>query len=197
MNLPPRFKLVPPRVQLLLPPGARGAAEVQRDGNTPVRLAPIRDERRGPLRVRTLTADAQTYSPMVIEHVELHEQGAQYTLPLPEGWTCIVYVRRGSVQIGGGETASDVRTFETCYLERAGGDCLAVSNAGRRSADVLVLAGEPIGAPTVASGTMVMNSQAEVQQAVSDYQRGSFGIPWEHTLDDDTWAAACDARSGR
>ena len=58
-----------------------------------------------------------------------------------------------------------------------------------------VLAGEPIGAPVVASGTMVMNTQADVQQALSDYQRGEFGYPWAHELGDDEWARQCDARS--
>ena len=63
--------------------------------------------------------------------------------------------------------------------------------------DVLVLAGEPIGAPVVASGTMVMNSESEVNQANYDYQRGAFGVPWPHELDDDAWARQCDERAAR
>ena len=39
----------------------------------------------------------------------------------------------------------------------------------------------------VASGTMVMNSQQQVDQAVRDYQSGAFGVPWGHTLDDEQW----------
>ena len=34
---------------------------------------------------------------------------------------------------------------------------------------------------------MVMNSPAEVNQAYEDYQRGTFGIPWDHKLDDASW----------
>ena len=60
-----------------------------------------------------------------------------------------------------------------------------------------MLAGAPIGAPVVASGTMVMNSDADVQQAMADYQRGDFGVPWEHTLPDEEWAANCDQRAAR
>ena len=214
VNLPPSDKMVAPRVQLLVPEGDRGhAAEVQREGSTPVRRAKIVDRLSKGVRVRTLastvdnygnggeTVGASTYSPMTIEHVELSAAGASYSLPLPEGWTCIVYVRRGEVvfdgSTGGGETGDEpsvAKMYETAYLSRRGGDGLLISNAGSRPADVLVLAGEPIGAPVVASGTMVMNTQGDVNQAMSDYQAGQFGIPWDHTVDDDQWVKICEAR---
>ena len=57
-----------------------------------------------------------------------------------------------------------------------------------------LLSGSPSHAPVVASGTMVMNSDAQVQQAMYDYQRGAFGAPWDHRVDDEEWARACDAR---
>ena len=124
VNLPPRDKLSAPRIQALVPGDARtSAVEVQREGTTPVLRASIGDERRGDVRVRTLArsgladakpesagAGALTYSPMIIEHVELSEPGATYTLPLPDGWTCLVYVRRGAVSFGdGGGGARDAR----------------------------------------------------------------------------------------
>jgi len=215
VNLPPSDKMVSPRVQLLMPEGDDGrAAEVQREGSTPVRRARIVESRSPGVRVRTLASavdnygkgageavGASTYSPMTIEHVELSADGASYTLLLPEGWTCIVYVRRGAVvfdgSTGGGESGGEPSVagmYDTAYLSRSGGDGLAISSAGGRAADVLVLAGEPIGAPVVASGTMVMNTQGDVDQALRDYQAGQFGIPWDHTVDDDEWAKACDAR---
>ena len=46
----------------------------------------------------------------------------------------------------------------------------------------------------VASGTMVMNSQAQVNEALRDYQAGTFGEPWDHKLDDDEWSAWCAKR---
>ena len=83
---------------------------------------------------------------------------------------------------------------ETVYMRRDGGDCLSLSNVHGGESDVMVFAGEPIGAPVAAQGTMVMNSDAQVQQAMYDYQRGTFGSPWDHRIDDEEWAAACDAR---
>ena len=31
----------------------------------------------------------------------------------------------------------------------------------------------------------------------ADYQQGEFGIPWDHLLSDQEWAAKCDARVRR
>ncbi|MGN6375432.1 MAG: pirin-like C-terminal cupin domain-containing protein, partial [Sphingomonas sp.] len=36
---------------------------------------------------------------------------------------------------------------------------------------------DPIGEPVVAHGPFVMNSEAEIVQAIRDYQRGLFGDP--------------------
>ena len=202
-------------MQLLEPRAAQGvAAEVTREGSTAVRRAPIAEERSrdGRVTVRYLargdaddasTVGAETYTPMTIAHVELNGEGASHTLPLPEGWTCLVYVRKGAVGLGGGAAAERpgalpgvAEMHEMAYLPRTGGECLELTNAvsGGQTTDVLVLSGRPIGAPVVASGTMVMNSDLQVRQAMGDYQRGNFGIPWEHTLDDDEWAAQCDRR---
>ena len=215
VNLPPSAKFVAPRVQLLTQRSG-SIAEVVREGQTPVRCAAIAQTelQGGSVTVRTLAgtppdagagADAgkaagavdatagavgaQTYTPMKIEHVELRGRDAAYTLPLPDGWTCIVYVRRGRVSSGG----AVAEMHETLYMSRHGGECLQLANGADGESDVLILAGEPIGAPVVASGTMVMSTQAQVNQAVSDYQRGEFGIPWDHTLSDDEWQSQCDA----
>ena len=113
-------------------------------------------------------------------------QGTAHAVGVPDGWTCFVYVRRGKVDMGGGQP---VGQFETAYFSRRGGDAVRLT-ALTAGADVMVFAGEPIGAPVVASGTMVMNTQNEVNQAVRDYQSGQFGIPWDHALPDEEWAAA-------
>lgn len=58
------------------------------------------------------------------------------------------------------------------------GAAVSVS-AGARDAELLVLAGKPIAEPVVQYGPFVMNSRAEIQQAMSDYQRTHFGgWPW-------------------
>ena len=36
-------------------------------------------------------------------------------------------------------------------------------------------------------GSMVMNNDAQIQDAYRDYQQGQMGVPWDHTLDDEEW----------
>jgi len=95
--------------------------------------------------------------------------GAAVEIPVPEDHTALVFARRGAVNL-----ARDTRVEEghLAILDRRGGAILAHAD---KEASLLVLGGEPIDEPVVGYGPFVMNTQAEIAQAVRDFHGGRMG----------------------
>lgn len=100
---------------------------------------------------------------------------AAWTLPPTKdaGVTRTIYFFRGSSLSVGTET---LKTKTAAVLQS---DRPARLEAGDEPVEILVLQGRPIGQPVVQYGPFVMNTRAEIQQAIVDYQRTRFGgWPW-------------------
>jgi redox-sensitive bicupin YhaK (pirin superfamily) len=83
-----------------------------------------------------------------------------------------LYVVRGALQAG---VADDrISAFHLVELGHEGDE---VEMTAIEDSVVLFGHAEPIGAPVVAHGPFVMNSRAEIEQAIRDYQAGKFGAP--------------------
>jgi len=108
---------------------------------------------------------ARTFTPVNVWDVRLNRD-ADLTLDLPESHTAMLVVLGGHVTVNGTQEAGEA---EMVLLGRDGRD-VAVHADG--DATLLVLTGEPIDEPIVGYGPFVMNSEAEIRQAVDDFNAG-------------------------
>lgn len=102
------------------------------------------------------------------------EAGAQLRIPAAseEANRTLFFYRGSSVTIDGNEIDSEQAIQVKAYQE------LMIEN-GNSDGYFLLLQGKPINEPVVQYGPFVMNTQAEIQQAMHDYQRTEFGgWPW-------------------
>ncbi|MEN9357044.1 MAG: hypothetical protein RL695_1215 [Pseudomonadota bacterium] len=111
---------------------------------------------------------ARTFTPMNVWDLRL-QAGHPVVLDLPEGHGAALFVLKGRLRVGNEHV---VCAAELAVFERAGG-CLRFDTL--EDATVLLLAGEPISEPIVGRGPFVMNSEAEIRQAINDFKNGRFG----------------------
>jgi redox-sensitive bicupin YhaK (pirin superfamily) len=94
--------------------------------------------------------------------------GGRAELPAPRGRSVFLYVARGSAVVAG----SPVERWHLVQMNDDG-DSVAVA-AGAEGATLLFGHADPIGERVVAHGPFVMTSEAEIHQAIVDYQAGKF-----------------------
>lgn len=99
------------------------------------------------------------------------EAGAEFQPSLPPGHNAFVYVYRGKLGIAG----TTVPAQRMAILSTRPDATSAALSAGDEGARAILVAGAPLNEPIVQLGPFVMNTQAEVFQAVEDYRRGVLG----------------------
>ena len=110
---------------------------------------------------------ARTFTPINVWDVRL-KRDADVTLDLPEGHTAMLVALSGHVTVGDNDQAGEA---EMLLLSREGG---GVTIHADGDATLLVLTGEPIDEPIVGYGPFVMNNEAEIRQAIDDFNSGRF-----------------------
>lgn len=97
--------------------------------------------------------------------------GAVFAAPLTAGHNAFVYLYEGDARVGD--------EGQTVPHRAAGllgdGDSLRMQ-AGANGARFLLLAGKPLREPIVQYGPFVMNTRAEIEQALDDYQSGRLAL---------------------
>ncbi|MFB6838171.1 pirin family protein [Streptomyces sp. NPDC056361] len=177
VNLPARLKAVPPHSQ-----NAEAAdlpVAVTPDGASLTVLAGTSHGVTGPFETRT---------PLLVVHGRL-APGSRAEFTVPAGHNAMVYVLQGAATVADeplpdGHLAVLARDGERFTVEAGRGEAgpltAGPSEEGRGAssalaAEVLVLAGEPIGEPVARSGPFVMNTAAELRRAELDFRRGLMG----------------------
>jgi redox-sensitive bicupin YhaK (pirin superfamily) len=100
-------------------------------------------------------------------YIDVFTPAAQtLNIEIPDGHTALVYVYEGEVQTA--EQRFALKSGQLARLSRSG-ELELVTAAGSR---LLVITGKPIGEPIVQRGPFVMNTAAEIQQAIRDFSEG-------------------------
>jgi len=96
----------------------------------------------------------------------------QATIPLPTSHNAFIYVFEGALTSDGKAVPQHAAALLGSDGSMSIGDNLQVS-AGDKGARFLLIAGKPLNEPVVQYGPFVMNSAAEIEQALRDYRDGT------------------------
>jgi redox-sensitive bicupin YhaK (pirin superfamily) len=121
--------------------------------------------------------------------------GARLELPWPAEFNALAYVLAGNGLVG-----AERRPVEMGQLAVFGaGDVVTVEAAPRqegpvRDLELLLLGGRPIHEPIAWYGPFVMNTKAEIAQALEDFQAGRLGqVPAAHVTPTDEVTLRADS----
>jgi len=166
VNLPAKDKFTPPRYQSI--EGPQVSLLSSSDSGSLVRV--IAGE------VAGHTGPGSTHTPISFVHATI-APGARLRLPWRPDFNALGYVLAGS-----GGAGSEGRPVSSGQLAVFGpGDYVTFAASDRQDSsspnlEVLVLGGRPIGEPVAAYGPFVMNTEAELVQAIEDYRAGRLGV---------------------
>jgi quercetin 2,3-dioxygenase len=156
VNLPARLKMTDPRY-----------------AEFPASAIPTDTRPGAVIKVVAGRTSASVEGPVKAEHVDARyfdialDPGAEIAEPLPRDHSGLLVVFEGSLEVEG-------RTTDALSVAVLGhGDQLR-ARAGPRGARFLLITGRPLKEPVAWYGPFVMNTEAELHQAVSDYQAGRF-----------------------
>ncbi|KAD6453367.1 hypothetical protein E3N88_08072 [Mikania micrantha] len=160
VNLSSKDKMVEPNYQELL---SEDIKHVEKDG---VKVKIIAGESMG------VKSSVYTRTPTMYLDFTL-SPGAQMHQPFPESWNSFVYVLEGE-GVFGSRDSSPISAHHVLVL--GDGDGLSVWNNGSEPLRFVLIGGLPINEPVVQYGPFVMNTKAEIEQALQDYHYSKNGF---------------------
>ncbi|MFT5170775.1 MAG: redox-sensitive bicupin YhaK (pirin superfamily) [Candidatus Marinamargulisbacteria bacterium] len=107
-------------------------------------------------------------SPILLCHVSLSNT-TSLSIPIPENDNCGIYVLKGEASLPNDKAISQ---YQLAVTEKDGTH-IEVSTPG--ACELLILSGTPLDEPIANYGPFVMNTDQEIQEAISDFQSGKMG----------------------
>lgn len=163
VNLPQTDKLITPRYQEI--PAAQIPTAQTPDGSVTVRV----------IAGAALGAEAviETRTPIIFLHFTL-QPGATIVQPVPSTYNAFTYLLEGTGQFGPDRERGDDGQM---VIFAQDGEEVTIANdvEAQQPLDLLLIAGVPLHEPVVRYGPFVMNTEAEIRQAIDDYRNGRMG----------------------
>ena len=156
VNLPAKHKMTEPRYQEFN--ADQIPVEQREGGHVRVLTGATSSGTRGP--VKQVATD-----PLLLDVIL--EPGGTFEEHVPAGHTAFISIYKGEVSTG----KDSVHEPDLAVLSE--GDVVRLK-AGAKGASFILVAGQPINEPVARYGPFVMNTQTELQQAVTDFQAGRF-----------------------
>ena len=101
-------------------------------------------------------------------HIVLKNE-KEFSCEVPKGHNSFIYLLKGQIKVG---KINHEKTNDSNLILLKQGKSLQVK--AERESEFLFIAGKPIGEPIARGGPFVMNTKAEIIEAINDYQNGSF-----------------------
>ena len=135
----------------------------EEEGKTECSVASIED---GYARIiagtfRDVQGPAETFTPVNLWDVGLLNQHLKFDFDITPGHTTLVFVRKGAVKVQG----QQLNTEDVAIMSTEG--LTLTLQAVEKDSSILILSGEPLGDPIATYEPFVMNTQKELQEAVS------------------------------
>jgi len=158
VNLPAKDKMTPPKYQGLMKENMGRVVLPNGSGEVEI-IAGEYEGVKGP---------ASTFTPVQVYNAKL-KSGGKATFTFPAHYNTAILVVEGNVQVN---VTSTLPLDHFALFENEGEEILVEAN---EESVFLVLSGEPIDEPVATYGPFVMNTQAEIYQAIEDFNAGKFG----------------------